>query len=82
MNLVYFDPYPNKKLEAYIKQYGELLQHNGEAPVFVKRVETVEEVLKEADVSGGGRGMRVWSGSVGDKGCEESPGVFCSSLYS
>ena len=50
MNLVYFDPYPNMRLEAYIKQYGELLSHNGEPPVFCKRLETVEEVLKEADV--------------------------------
>lgn len=51
MNLIYFDPYPNKKLEAYLKQYGELLAHNGEPPIYCKRVETVEEVLKEADVS-------------------------------
>lgn len=39
--------------EDYIRQYGELLRHNGEAPVACKRVETVEEVLKEADVSRG-----------------------------
>ena len=51
MNLVYFDPYPNKRLEEYIKKYGELLRHNGEAPVFCKRVDTVEEVLKDSDVS-------------------------------
>ena len=51
MNLVYYDPYPNAKLEAYIKQYGELLRHNGEPPVYCKRLATVEEVLKEADVS-------------------------------
>ncbi|KAG2427951.1 hypothetical protein HXX76_011938 [Chlamydomonas incerta] len=50
MNLVYFDPYPNKQLEDYIRLYGELLRHRGEPPVAVKRVETVEEVLKEADV--------------------------------
>ncbi len=54
MNLIYFDPYPNKKLEDYIRQYGELLRHNGEPPVYCKRVETVEEVLKEADVSEAG----------------------------
>lgn len=51
MNLIYYDPYPNVKLEQYIKMYGELLRHQGEAPVAVKRVDTVEEVLKEADVS-------------------------------
>lgn len=50
MNLVYYDPYPNKRLEEYIKKYGELLRHHGEAPVYCKRVETVEEVLQEADV--------------------------------
>ncbi|PNW82816.1 hypothetical protein CHLRE_06g295450v5 [Chlamydomonas reinhardtii] len=50
MNLVYFDPYPNKQLEEYIRLYGELLRHRGEPPVACKRVETVEEVLKEADV--------------------------------
>ncbi|GBF94517.1 hydroxypyruvate reductase [Raphidocelis subcapitata] len=50
MNLVYYDPYPNKGLEEYIRKYGELLRHSGEAPVAVRRVETVEEVLKEADV--------------------------------
>ena len=53
MNLVYYDPFPNTKLESYIRQYGELLRHNGEPPVFCKRVSTVEEVLKEADVSEG-----------------------------
>lgn len=50
MNLVYYDPYPNTKLEAYVKDYGSLLRHHGEAPVAARRVETVEEVLKEADV--------------------------------
>jgi hypothetical protein len=39
--------------EAYVRNYGELLRHHGEPPVAVKRVETVEEVLREADVSGG-----------------------------
>ena len=43
--------YPNKKLEEYLRQYGELLRHNGEPPVAVKRMDTIEEVLKEADVS-------------------------------
>lgn len=50
MNLVYYDPYPNNKLEEYIRKYSELLRHCGEAPVAVRRCETVEEVLKEADV--------------------------------
>jgi hypothetical protein len=42
------------QLEEYIWLYGALLRHRGEPPVAVKRLETVEEVLKEADVSGGG----------------------------
>ena len=37
-------------------KYGELLRHTGEAPVAVRRCETVEEVLREADVSFCGRG--------------------------
>jgi hypothetical protein len=32
-------------------RYSELLRHSGEAPVAVRRCETVEEVLREADVS-------------------------------
>ena len=50
-------PAPPQQLEEYIRLYGELLRHRGEPPVACKRVETVEEVLKEADVSaarGGG----------------------------
>mmetsp|Transcript_25923 Transcript_25923/g.76833 ORF Transcript_25923/g.76833 Transcript_25923/m.76833 type:complete len:423 (-) Transcript_25923:213-1481(-) len=50
MNLVYYDPYPNTRLEEYMKQYGQLLAHHGEPPVFCKRLETVEEVLKVSDV--------------------------------
>lgn len=50
MNLLYYDPYPNNRLEDYIRKYGELLRHSGEAPVAVRRCETVEEVLREADV--------------------------------
>lgn len=51
-----------------MKDYGELLRHHGEPPVAVRRVETIEEVLREADVSGtggggrqeGGRGKQGW----------------------
>lgn len=50
MDLIYYDPYPNTRLEEYIRKYSELLRHSGEPPVAVRRVETVEEVLKEADV--------------------------------
>jgi hypothetical protein len=34
-----------------LRRYSELLRHSGEAPVAVRRCETVEEVLREADVS-------------------------------
>eukprot|EP00983_Pelagomonas_calceolata_P115642 1160220-Pelagomonas_calceolata.AAC.4 len=37
--------------EEYVKNYGELLRHHGEAPVACKRVDSIEDVLKEADVS-------------------------------
>lgn len=50
MNLVYYDPYPNKQMEKYLGGYAELLKSMGEQPITMKRVETVEEVLKEADV--------------------------------
>jgi hypothetical protein len=45
-------PGPNPPLPALCFRYSELLRHNGEAPVAVRRCETVEEVLREADVSG------------------------------
>lgn len=35
-------------------RYSELLRHAGEAPVAVRRCETVDEVLQEADVSRSG----------------------------
>lgn len=53
MHLVYYDPYPNAKLEAYIKAYGDLLEAHGEPRVTCTRLETVEEVLQQADVSAG-----------------------------
>ncbi len=52
MDLVYYDPYPNNKLEEYIRSYGQLLAANGERPVTVTRLETMEEVLQQADVRG------------------------------
>ena len=50
MDLVYYDPYPNKKLEEYVRAYGEFLQGRGERGVSVRRVETVDEVCEQADV--------------------------------
>ena len=51
MNIIYFDPYPNKFLEEYIRDYGKLLESKGEPGVTITRLETVEDVLREADVS-------------------------------
>lgn len=50
MDLVYYDPYPNKQLEEYLNSYAKLLEQFNEPPVQVRRVETVEEVLRESDV--------------------------------
>lgn len=49
MDLVYHDIHPNKDLEDYIAAYGEFLKSRGEMPVSCKRVETLEELLREAD---------------------------------
>jgi len=50
MDVVYYDPYPAKFLEDYVTGYGEFLKSKGERPVRVTRSETVEGVLKAADV--------------------------------
>lgn len=51
MNIVYFDPYPNKFLEEYISDYAKLLESKGEPGITIRKLETVDEVLQEADVS-------------------------------
>jgi hydroxypyruvate reductase 1 len=50
MNLVYFDLYRNEALEAYIEDYSDLLVTHAESAVTVTRLDTVEDVLREADV--------------------------------
>jgi hydroxypyruvate reductase 1 len=50
MDLVYYDLYPNEALEAYVAGYSELLVSHGEDPVTVTRLETVEDVMAQADV--------------------------------
>lgn len=50
MDLVYYDPYPNEKLEKYIKAYSDLQESFGEKPITCTRLETPEDVLKAADV--------------------------------
>lgn len=50
MNLVYYDLRPNEELESYIAAYGEFLAARGEGAVTCRRLESVEDVLREADV--------------------------------
>lgn len=50
MNLVYYDLYPNERLESYINEYSNLLVASGESSVSVRRLDTVEDVLRAADV--------------------------------
>ena len=50
MNLVYYDLYANEKLEGFVKDYGELLAAHGEPPVTATRLDSIEDVMREADV--------------------------------
>ena len=50
MNLVYFDLYANEALEAFVKDYSELLVAHGEPPVTATRLDTIEDVMRAADV--------------------------------
>ncbi len=50
MNLIYYDIYQNKRLEDYIAAYAEFLKSHGEPPVTCTRADSVEEVLRTADV--------------------------------
>jgi hydroxypyruvate reductase 1 len=50
MNLVYFDLYQNEALESYVADYAALLEKHGEPPVSCRRAESLEELLREADL--------------------------------
>jgi glycerate dehydrogenase len=50
MDVLYYDPYPNKALEAYIKEYGDLLEKHGERRITIERVSTVDDLLPRSDV--------------------------------
>lgn len=50
MNVVYFDPYPNEYMENYIAAYGEFLKSQGDEPITCRRLDSVEDVLRTADV--------------------------------
>jgi len=50
MNLIYYDLYQNKSLEDYVAAYGAFLRSQGEKPVSCRRADSVEELLREADL--------------------------------
>ena len=50
MNVLYYDPHPNQGLTNEIAAYGKFLESLEEEPVSCRRAETVEELLREADV--------------------------------
>ncbi len=50
MDVVYFDLHPNRALEEALEAYGAFLASEGRRPVACRRADSVEEVLKEADV--------------------------------
>ena len=50
MNVLYYDPHPNPGLANRIAAYGKFLESLGEEPVSCTRAETVEALLREADI--------------------------------
>jgi hydroxypyruvate reductase 1 len=50
MHLVYYDLYPNEALEQYIADYSAFLVEHGEAPLTCRRLDSMLDVLREADV--------------------------------
>ncbi len=49
MNVVYYDIFPNERLEAYVAAYSAFLAAQGQEPVSCMRAPTVEVLLKRAD---------------------------------
>jgi hydroxypyruvate reductase 1 len=50
MNLVYFGRRPAPELEDFVASYGAFLASRGERPVTCRRADTLEDLLREADV--------------------------------
>ena len=50
MDLVYYDLYPNPALEQYVADYSAFLVARGEGPLTCRRLDSVMDVLREADV--------------------------------
>ena len=49
MNVIYYDIYPNERLEAQVAAYADFLVSQGHAPVTCTRAATVEALLEAAD---------------------------------
>jgi hydroxypyruvate reductase 1 len=49
MDLIYYDIYPNQRLEDYVAAYSEFLAAQNQPPVKCTRAATVEELLETAD---------------------------------
>lgn len=49
MNLIYYDPHPNKALEDHVIRYSQFLESQGQPAVSCRRAQTVEELLQQAD---------------------------------
>ena len=49
MNLLYYDPSPNRDLEEYVAAYGEFLRSQGQQLVSCRRITHLEDLLMEAD---------------------------------
>jgi len=50
MNVIYYDLHRNEAFEDYVDAYGRFLESQGEQPPACRRADTLEELLKEADV--------------------------------
>ena len=50
MNLLYYSPHPNERLEDFVARYGDFLESQGEEPILCKRSTSMNEVFSEADV--------------------------------
>ena len=50
MDLVYYDPVRNERLEEYVAAYADFLVSQGKRPVTCTRAETPEALLQTADV--------------------------------
>lgn len=50
MNLIYYDPLRNIRLEERVRAFGEFLRSKGEKEVTCTYVKSADEVLREADI--------------------------------